>query len=174
MTPEKRRGALGAAERYCEGAMTQAQASEDLWFLNSRVRFRSQAAPGEQAACLIEHRMARGDSPPLHLHRREDEIFHVLEGEVRFQVGDRTVLAGAGDTVVGPKGVPHSFRIESEEARLLTLDTAGDFAGMMREMARPAGEGLPPLAAPSPAQIEALVAACARHQIEVLGPPLTA
>ncbi|CAN7355497.1 cupin domain-containing protein [Phenylobacterium sp. LjRoot219] len=154
--------------------MTQDQASDDLWFLNSRVRVRSRSAAGEHPASLIEHRMVRGDSPPLHLHRREDEVFHILEGEVLFQVGDQLITARTGDTVVGPKGVPHTFRIESDEARLLTFDTAGDFEGMMREVARPAGEGLPPMAEPSPAEIEALVAASARHNIEILGPPMSA
>jgi hypothetical protein len=43
---------------------------------------------------------------------------------------------------------------------------------MVREMSRPAGDGLPPAAAPSPELIEALTAACARHHIEIVGPPL--
>jgi quercetin dioxygenase-like cupin family protein len=152
--------------------MSQDQAGPDFWFLNGRVRIRSQSPMGEQGASLIEHRMRQGDSPPLHVHRREDEVFHILEGEVRFRVGDQEILARAGDTLVGPKGVPHTFRIESEEARFLTLDTAGDFEAMMREVARPAGEGLPPAAEPTPAQVEALSAAAARHNIEILGPPL--
>jgi quercetin dioxygenase-like cupin family protein len=154
--------------------MTQDLTGHDLWFLNSRIRFRAPAAPGEPAASLAEHRTPGGDSPPLHRHDREDEVFHVLAGEVRFRVGDQEVLARAGDTVVGPRGVPHTFRVESPEARFLTLATAGDFEAMVREVARPAGDGLPPRAEPTPAQIEALVAAAARHGIEILGPPMSA
>jgi quercetin dioxygenase-like cupin family protein len=154
--------------------MVQDQAGEEFWFLNGRVRVRSQAARGEQAASLIEHRMPRGDSPPLHRHEREDEVFHILEGEIRFRVGDQEILARAGDTLVGPKGVAHTFRVESEEARFLTLATAGDFEAMMREVARPAGDGLPPAAEPTPAEIQALAAAAARHRITILGPPMAA
>ena len=152
--------------------MTQDQAGEELWFLNGRARVMSRPAAGGPAASLIEHVMARGDSPPLHLHRREDEVFHIIEGEIRFRVGEKEILAGPGDTLVGPKGVPHTFRVESETARFLTFDTAGDFEGMMREVARPAGDGLPAPQAPSPALIEALTAAAARHNIEILGPPM--
>jgi mannose-6-phosphate isomerase-like protein (cupin superfamily) len=154
--------------------MTQDPAGEDLWFLNSRVRVRSIAQPGERAASLVEHWMPHGDSPPLHVHHGEDEVFHILEGEIRFRVGDREVVARTGETLIAPKGEPHTFRVESEGAHVLTLATAGDFEAMMLEVARPAGEGLPPMAAPSPAQIEALVAAAARRNIDILGPPLGA
>jgi quercetin dioxygenase-like cupin family protein len=154
--------------------MTHDPAGEDLWFLNSRLRVLSRPASGARAPSLVEHRMPHGDSPPLHVHRGEDEVFHILEGEVRFRVGDREIVAHTGDTLVGPKGVPHTFRVESAQARFLTLATAGDFEAMMREVARPAGEGLPPMSEPSPAEVEALVAAAARHGIDILGPPMHA
>lgn len=146
---------------------------QDLWFLNSRVSFRC-AANGAEAVSVSEQLLARGDSPPLHVHDREDEVFHVLEGEIRLRVGEAEVTAQAGDTVVGPRGVPHSFRVESEQARFLVITTAGDFEAMVREVARPAGAGLPPPVEPTPALVEALTAACARHHIAVVGPPMSA
>jgi uncharacterized cupin superfamily protein len=42
---------------------------------------------------VLEHRVPHGDSPPLHVHRNEDEVFHVLEGELRFVAGDRQLSA---------------------------------------------------------------------------------
>ncbi|MFL6085518.1 MAG: cupin domain-containing protein [Mycobacterium sp.] len=47
--------------------------------------------------------------PPPHRHRREDEIFCVLEGEYEFVVGDRTIPATAGSVVYGPRNIPHTF-----------------------------------------------------------------
>jgi hypothetical protein len=70
--------------------------------------------------------------------------------------------------------VPHSFRVESPTARVVTMTVGGDFEGVVREMSRPAGDGLPPAAAPSPVLAEALTAACARHAIAILGPPMAA
>ena len=152
----------------------QALPEDSLWFLNGRLTFRRSAASGPDRVVITEQEMVQGDSPPLHRHEREDEVFHILEGVVRFQVGGTEIVAQAGETLVGPKGVPHSFRIESPRARFLTITVGGDFESMVREMARPAGEGLPPFAEPTPSLKEALTASAARNNITVLGPPLAA
>ena len=39
---------------------------------------------------------AAANGPPPHIHEREDEAFYVLEGEMTFQIGERTVHATAG------------------------------------------------------------------------------
>jgi mannose-6-phosphate isomerase-like protein (cupin superfamily) len=46
---------------------------------------------------------------PLHLHRRDDEAWYVLEGTLRLQVGDAEVEAGAGAAVFVPRGTPHTY-----------------------------------------------------------------
>ncbi|MGB7844352.1 MAG: cupin domain-containing protein [Candidatus Acidiferrum sp.] len=46
---------------------------------------------------------------PLHLHHRDDEVWYVLEGSLRIQVGDREVEAGAGCAVLAPQGTPHTY-----------------------------------------------------------------
>ncbi len=51
-----------------------------------------------------------GAGVPPHIHEREDETFHVLEGEYEFIAGDRQVTAGPGTTVHLPRGVAHGFR----------------------------------------------------------------
>ena len=49
-----------------------------------------------------------------------------------------------GETVLAPKGVPHSFRVESREgARCLTITSGGDLENMIREMGEPALERRP-------------------------------
>ncbi len=47
--------------------------------------------------------------PPLHFHLYQDEIFHILDGEFLFQVGDETFNLKAGDTLFAPRQVPHAF-----------------------------------------------------------------
>jgi mannose-6-phosphate isomerase-like protein (cupin superfamily) len=46
---------------------------------------------------------------PLHVHLDDDEAWYVLEGTLRFRVGDHELEAHAGSAVFGPHGVPHTF-----------------------------------------------------------------
>ena len=82
--------------------------SRHLWFLNTEVTIRVSHVDGSDGTSVLEHRAPHGDSPPLHVHLNEDEIFHILEGEMLFRVADRDVHAGTGDTLLAPKGVPHT------------------------------------------------------------------
>jgi mannose-6-phosphate isomerase-like protein (cupin superfamily) len=46
---------------------------------------------------------------PLHLHRRDDEAWYVLEGALGVQVGDSVVEAHRGAAVLAPRGTPHTY-----------------------------------------------------------------
>ncbi len=46
---------------------------------------------------------------PLHLHHRDDEIWYVLEGTLRVQLGDTEVEAQAGAAVLAPRGTAHTY-----------------------------------------------------------------
>jgi mannose-6-phosphate isomerase-like protein (cupin superfamily) len=61
-----------------------------------------------------------GTGPRLHVHPY-DETFVVIEGRARFFVGDRIIDVGAGEVVLGPKGVPHRFE-NLGPGRLQTID----------------------------------------------------
>jgi quercetin dioxygenase-like cupin family protein len=145
-----------------------------LWFLNTRVTIRLSARDGSSGISVLEHQASHGDSPPLHVHHDEDEIFHVLEGEVRYRVGEQERQANVGETLLAPKGVPHTYRVESAEARMLTI-TRGEFENFVRAFGRPAErDGLPdPSGPPTPEQAEALARACRQFGIELVGPPLS-
>ncbi|HEV8192222.1 MAG TPA: cupin domain-containing protein [Ktedonobacterales bacterium] len=61
---------------------------------------------------------------PLHLHHGDDEAWYVLEGRLRFTLGDREVEVQAGGAVFAPQGVPHTFwNPDSEPARYLLVMT---------------------------------------------------
>jgi quercetin dioxygenase-like cupin family protein len=55
-----------------------------LWFLNTYVTIRISSRDGSDGISVLEHRASQGDSPPLHIHHDEDEIFHVLEPRQRW------------------------------------------------------------------------------------------
>ena len=146
-----------------------------LWFLNTRVAVRVSYEEGADRISVLEHLAPYGDSPPLHLHRSQDEVFQILEGELLFRVGETERRAGAGQTVIGPKGIPHTYRVESRDgARWLTVTVGEDFERFVRAFGRPAErDGLPdPAGPPTPEQAQALASACLQYGIELVGPPL--
>jgi len=157
-------------------AMSKIQsAAPALWFGNTLVTVNISATDGSNRISVLEHHLPSGDSPPLHVHRNEDEIFHILAGVMRFNVDGKELEARAGQTVMAPKGLPHSFRVQSAEgAHMLTITQGGDFENMVRAAGRPAqGNELPPAAAPTPEMIEFLVRTCAENNIDIVGAPLS-
>lgn len=46
---------------------------------------------------------------PLHVHHADDEAWYVLEGVLRFRLGEENFEAGPGSAVLAPKGTPHSY-----------------------------------------------------------------
>ena len=151
------------------------EGSRHLWFLDTEVLVKVSHVEGGDGISVLEHRAPHGDSPPLHIHRNEDEIFQVLEGEIHFRVADTDVQAIAGDTLLASKGTPHTYRVDSPNgARWLTIMRGGDFEGFVRSFGRPAEHpGLPDASGlPTPDQADALIEACRRHGIDIVGPPL--
>ncbi len=106
-----------------------------------------------------------GTEPPPHLHRNEDETFFVVEGEMSFAVADRTFKATAGTSVFLPRGVPHSFKIESDQVRALCLLVPAGLEGFFEELSQPAETLTIP---PRPAQLdmEKILSVSTRHGIE--------
>jgi mannose-6-phosphate isomerase-like protein (cupin superfamily) len=146
----------------------------ELWFMNTWTAIRRSSADGPDGTSIIEHHMPYGESAPMHVHHGEDEIFRILEGEMLFKIGNLEVMAGPGQTVVAPQGVPHAFRpVSPDGVRCLTLLTGPGFEGLLRAMGRPAlRQELPPASPPSAEFIALLAETAARHGIDIVGPPL--
>lgn len=86
---------------------------------------------------LIDVTVPKGGEPPRHVHTREDETFYVLAGTVRFEIGDTVTIGQVGQAVFAPRNVEHQFIIQSEQARMLTFLTPGDFANYFIEFSQP-------------------------------------
>src|SRR6266513_6135402 len=52
-----------------------------------------------------------GTGVPLHVHRHDEESAFVIDGSVRFRLGEETFDVGRGDVVNLPRGTPHGFRV---------------------------------------------------------------
>jgi quercetin dioxygenase-like cupin family protein len=162
----------GAVEALAMDSATPDHRS--IWFLNTHVTLRISSQDGSDGISVLEHHASRGGSPPLHIHHDEDEIFHVLNGEVCSRGGDQEYCAKAGETLLTPRGIPHTYRVESAEAQMLTI-TRGEFENFIRAFGRPAEyDALPaPSGLPLPEQVEASARACCQHGIELVGSPLS-
>lgn len=130
----------------------------------------STEATGGRVA-VIEHLAPKGAGSPLHVHHGEDEWFYVIEGSVTFWVDGTVFEAEAGAFVYGPRDLPHTFLVSSEQARFLLVVEPAGFERFLRAMGEPAAAlTVPPPAAP-PTDLAPLVAAAAEYGIEILGPP---
>lgn len=117
---------------------------------------------------LVEILAPEGVQIPVHVHHHEDEGFWILEGELTFSVAGETVKARAGDFLLGPRGVPHTYTVDTGPARLLFLFAPAGFEGFIRETGEAAAAPvMPPAHVRSSPDILAAVAP--KYGIEILG-----
>ena len=120
----------------------------------------------------MELRVPKGFASPLHVHRDADEFFIVVAGDIRVQHGDDVYEAEAGSLVFGPRQVPHSFHVDSDDANVLLILSPSGMEGFFREVGSPAEElAYPPAGFELPDR-EVLMEIGARYQQDVVGPPL--
>ncbi|MGA7520884.1 MAG: cupin domain-containing protein [Acidobacteriaceae bacterium] len=113
---------------------------------------------------LIEHtNLRKGGGPPLHLHYSQEEYSYVMGGAFLFQVGDQRVTLHPGDSVLGPRRVPHTFTVTSDTPGHILI--AFTPAGQMEDYFR-VGEKHPAYLRDP--------AFYASHGLKLLGPPLSA
>jgi len=95
---------------------------------------------------LIHCFFRKGYTPPPHYHIHEDESFYMLEGVIEFQAGDKKITAGAGELIVLPKMIPHSFNLVTDTAKALLLITPAGLEILFKEFSTPAQTlDLPPI-----------------------------
>jgi quercetin dioxygenase-like cupin family protein len=151
-----------------EGAVGEHEA---VWFLGTLgiVKASSETTGGQVA--VIEQLAPRGSGSPLHVHHNEDEWFYVMEGELTLWVGGEVIELPAGGFAFGPRDIPHTFTVTSEQAHFLLGVQPGGFEGFMRALSQPATSlTLPPPTA-EPLDMELLAQTAAEYGLEILGPP---
>jgi quercetin dioxygenase-like cupin family protein len=86
---------------------------------------------------VAEHENLIKGGPPVHFHLHQEEWFFVMEGEVLFQVGDQRKLLHTGESVLGPRLIPHGFcAMGAKPGRMLIAFTpAGKIEDFFRTVA---------------------------------------
>lgn len=122
---------------------------------------------GDIYAALV--RMPPGGGPPV-MHRHEpSEVYHVLDGEFAFYVGEpggavRRIPVRAGEVMPLAGGAPHTIRNETDaDAVAFVVHSPG---AAMEGFSRAAAA----LAVDETPSMEAVLAIAEEHGIELLGP----
>jgi len=144
-----------------------------VWHIDNLMTFKALAADTGGRLALWEQSLPQRSSPPLHVHHHDDEAWYVLEGALTFRVADETYAAEAGCFLWAPRGLPHTFRVDSATARLLGMAVPAGFEQFFLETGRPAEEPTIPPPPDGPPDMDGLVAAAVRHGTELLGPPMS-
>jgi mannose-6-phosphate isomerase-like protein (cupin superfamily) len=73
------------------------------------------------ALFVIEHASRKKGGPPRHLHHNENEWFYVIEGEYIAEIGSERFHLKPGDSILGPREVPHGWAYVGEGAGKLLI-----------------------------------------------------
>lgn len=142
----------------------------DIWFANTFMRILADRDSTDGQFALVEQRARKGFSPPVHVHAHEDQMFYVIDGDVTVRIGDAESTIGAGQTAWLPRGVAHTFRVDSDEVRLLEISTPAGFEQFHVDLSVPATEARVP--DPGPLDVAAMAAGSARYGCDIIGPPM--
>src|SRR5256886_10937056 len=73
------------------------------------VKFKISGDETNRAFSIVEHLVQPRTLVPPHLHHDTDEYSYVVEGQFGARIGDEILLAGPGDYILKPRGIPHTF-----------------------------------------------------------------
>jgi quercetin dioxygenase-like cupin family protein len=148
--------------------VTKTGTGQAVWMLGGRytVRVSSEDSGGELTVMDME--LPVGSGPPPHTHPGGETVY-IVEGTVRYHIGDQTFDAGPGDVIHIPAGTVENFEPTSK-ARMIIMYTPGGIDKYFLELGEPAPEaGLPPTpeGPPSPEFLERMATVGARYGLEM-------
>ena len=82
---------------------------------------------------MEQHVPRHRHAPGRHVHAVDDQAWFVIAGHGRFFVGDETLVAGPGDFIHGPHGIPHAFSADSNDLHVLVITTPAGLEGFFAE-----------------------------------------
>jgi mannose-6-phosphate isomerase-like protein (cupin superfamily) len=143
--------------RAGEGKRVKPSPEEDLFF-------KITGEDTEGRFDYVEGTIRHLGGPPMHLHHAQDETFYVVEGTLRFKVGEEMFDLTSGDFAYIPRGVAHGYvNMGQEPVRGLGIFVPGGFDRFMDDVGQ-----LPP----GPPDPDKLREVGEKHAQEVVGPPL--
>ena len=79
---------------------------------------------GTSPFTILDMKIKPGFGAPAHISATEDKLFIVLEGTLKYLIGDKTEVVEPGARVQVPKGMVHGFtNVGSGDARHILVST---------------------------------------------------
>jgi mannose-6-phosphate isomerase-like protein (cupin superfamily) len=93
---------------------------------------------------IVENTFHEKGGPARHLHHEQDEWFYAVEGEFLFEIGEERLTLKAGDSVLGPRRVPHVWAYTGGGTGriLIAFTPAGNMEAFFREITK--ANAMPP------------------------------
>jgi quercetin dioxygenase-like cupin family protein len=139
-----------------------------FWMLGGLYEVKAASAETGGALTAMEMTMPAGMGPPPHTHPGTESVY-VLEGTLRYHIGDETVEAGPGSFFHISEGVLENFEPTSD-VRVLVIYTPGGIDEFFAEAGEPAERREVPPAPTEPPDIERLVAIAQKYGMEMRPP----
>jgi mannose-6-phosphate isomerase-like protein (cupin superfamily) len=154
--------------------VTRAGEGTAVWHLGNLMVFKAVAAATGNRLAVWEELLPHHASPPLHVHHREDEAWYVLDGSLTFRVDDAEMGVETGTFVWAPRGLPHTYRVESQTARLLGLGIPAGFEEFFLTTGRPAAELVIPSSPGKHSDLQQMISVAHAAGCDIIGPPMNA
>jgi mannose-6-phosphate isomerase-like protein (cupin superfamily) len=92
---------------------------------------------------VMEHTILKKGGPPRHLHYNEDEWFSVIEGDYIAEIGSDRFHLKSGDSILGPRGVPHAWALvgDTPGRLLIAFAPANKMEAFFRDNAKRRKDG---------------------------------
>lgn len=147
------------------------RASDGVLFTGSKVKVLMSGEDTDGQYCMLEFRGPPGRSTPLHMHDREDETLHLLEGKLQVTLGDQVLIIEPGDTLLLPRHVAHKLTtLGTEDARYIVVCAPAGFEEFVGACAT-TNEADAVASSPTPADIARLREQAPRYGITILPTP---
>ncbi|WP_027580720.1 cupin domain-containing protein [Bradyrhizobium sp. Ai1a-2] len=112
---------------------------------------------------ILDMTIKPGAGAPAHISATEDKLFIVIEGQLKYLIGDRTAVAGPGARVQVPRGTVHGFtNVGDADARHILVSTPRRHEEFFRDL-----QDIPD---PREEHMDRLPGIAARHDQAIVGP----
>jgi quercetin dioxygenase-like cupin family protein len=136
--------------------------------VGDRYRFLAEVEHTGGTYAIWHATIAPGGGPPPHIHRREEEGFFVLSGEVTFEVDGRELIGTNGAFAQLPSGSRHRFFNPSElPAEMIIMIAPGGLEKLFQQVGVEIHNLDLPISAPAADEIPRLLQLASSFGIEI-------
>jgi quercetin dioxygenase-like cupin family protein len=138
------------------------------WVLGDLYTILSSGDDTGGAFALIHAIVPPDGGPPPHVHRREDEAFYVLDGDLSFHADGTPLSATKGCWITLPKNSLHFFRNTGPNpATMLILVSPSGLEKFFAEVGQEVKDRSAPPPPVTPADVQRLLDVAPRYGIEI-------